>query len=105
SGASPMSFSSDPLVIRAERVSKRYRIGEREPYKALRDVLAGAAGAALRLGRRPARSDAERIWALRDVSFDVRRGEVLGLIGANGAGKSTLLKILSRITEPPEGRV
>ncbi len=100
-----MSFSSDPLVIRAERVSKRYRIGEREPYKALRDVLAGAAGAALRLGRRPARSDAERIWALRDVSFDVRRGEVLGLIGANGAGKSTLLKILSRITEPTEGRV
>jgi lipopolysaccharide transport system ATP-binding protein len=97
-------MSSEPLVIRAEGLSKRYRIGQREPYKALRDVLAGAASSALRLGRRT-RSEPERIWALRDVSFEVRRGEVLGLIGANGAGKSTLLKILSRITEPTEGRV
>jgi len=98
-------MSSEPLVIRAEHVSKRYRIGQREPYKALRDVLSSGVGAALRLGRRRPRAEAERIWALRDVSFDVRRGEVLGLIGANGAGKSTLLKILSRITDPTDGRV
>jgi lipopolysaccharide transport system ATP-binding protein len=94
-------MSSEPLVLRAEGVSKRYRIGQRESYKALRDVLSDAVGAAVRLGRR---AEHESIWALRDVSFEMRRGEVLGLIGANGAGKSTLLKILSRITDPTEGR-
>jgi lipopolysaccharide transport system ATP-binding protein len=95
-------MSSEPLVLRAENLSKRYRIGEREPYKALRDVLSDAVGAAVRRRRRVEEAS---IWALRDVSFEVRRGEVLGLIGANGAGKSTLLKILSRITDPTEGRV
>jgi len=99
-------MSSKPLVLRAEHVSKRYRIGEREPYKALRDVVADAAVKVARLGSRGApRPEPERIWALHDVSFELRRGEVLGLIGANGAGKSTLLKILSRITEPTAGRI
>jgi lipopolysaccharide transport system ATP-binding protein len=101
-----MSF--DGLVLRVEGLGKSYRIGEREPYKALRDVITDTLTAPVRLARgirraKPAPTD--RIWALSDVSFDVRQGEVLGLIGRNGAGKSTLLKVLSRITEPTEGQV
>jgi lipopolysaccharide transport system ATP-binding protein len=98
-------MSSEPLVVRAERVGKMYRVGQREPYRALRDVIAGvftAPAQRLRNGKRP---EPDRIWALDNVSFDVGRGEVLGLIGANGAGKSTLLKVLSRITEPTAGQI
>src|SRR3954454_4851646 len=99
-------MSSDAIVLTAQNVSKRYRIGQREPYRALRDVLAGAAMAPLRLFKGDAEKHEDpRIWALQDVSFDLRRGEVLGLIGPNGAGKSTLLKVLSRITEPTSGEV
>jgi lipopolysaccharide transport system ATP-binding protein len=96
-------MSCDPLILRVERLRKRYRIGEREPYKALRDVLTDLLRAPVR--RRGAHPKPDWIWALDDVSFDVRQGEVVGLIGPNGAGKSTLLKILSRITEPTEGQV
>jgi len=88
-------------VIHAEGLSKRYRIGERERYYALRDVLARAFLAPFRRSRGP--RDAGDLWALRDVTFDVAQGEVVGLIGRNGAGKTTLLKILSRITRPTAG--
>jgi lipopolysaccharide transport system ATP-binding protein len=89
-------------AIRVEGLGKRYRIGERERYRALRDTLVDALKAPLR-ARSPKGADST-IWALRDVSLQVGQGEVLGVIGHNGAGKSTLLKILSRITEPTEGR-
>src|SRR5207244_6888083 len=101
-------MSSEPLVLRVEHLRKRYRIGEREPYRALRDVLSDVLAVPVRLARgtwRPKHPPADRIWALDDVSFDVREGEVVGLIGPNGAGKSTLLKVISRITEPTEGQV
>jgi lipopolysaccharide transport system ATP-binding protein len=87
-------------VIHVEGLGKRYRVGERERYFALRDVLARAFTAPFkRNGKRPK----DYLWALRDISFDVHRGEVVGLIGRNGAGKTTLLKVLSRITRPTAG--
>src|SRR5215469_10410878 len=87
-------------VIHAEKLSKRYRIGEHERYLALRDVFTRALRSPLSALRRP---KDETFWALKDVSLEVREGEVLGLIGRNGAGKTTLLKILSRITQPTTG--
>ncbi|MBM4423653.1 MAG: ABC transporter ATP-binding protein [Chloroflexi bacterium] len=92
------------VAIRVENLSKQYRIGQREPYKTLRDTLAEAFMAPLHAFRSNGRTASEMIWALRDVSFEVKHGEAVGIIGRNGAGKSTLLKILSRITEPTTGR-
>jgi len=101
------------VVIRAEGLGKRYHLGERQPYRTLRDAVAGslaAAGRRLRPGPdagiqpQVAGMRRDQIWALRDVCFEVGRGERVGVLGANGSGKSTLLKILCRIVRPTEGR-
>lgn len=93
------------IAIRIEGLSKKFRIGAPDHYRTLRDTMTSALTAPFRflLNGSSGRGEAETIWALKDVSFDVKQGEVIGIIGRNGAGKSTLLRILSRITEPTEG--
>jgi lipopolysaccharide transport system ATP-binding protein len=104
------SEAGGQLAIRCEGIGKRYRIGKRERYRTLRDSIAEMAAAPFRRLRSPGNSAAKpveenpEIWALTDISFEVRQGEILGVIGRNGSGKSTLLKILSRITRPTRGR-
>src|SRR5437016_4539125 len=104
-------------AIKVEGLGKRYRIGaNQQAYKTLKEKLNATAAAPFRAARHLLTGNgnghsqsairnlkSETIWALKDVSFEIKRGEVVGIVGRNGAGKSTLLKILSRITEPTEG--
>ena len=94
---------SSEIAIRAEHIGKRYRIGATQGigrYRSLREDIAGLATARRRKAERAERD----FWALKDVSFEIKAGETVGIIGRNGAGKSTMLKILARITPPTSGR-
>ena len=103
------------IAISVENLGKKYQIGELERYYTLRDKLSKIIASPFRLFSRTRSNTSiltpntqhlgpnNYIWALKDVSFEIKHGEVVGIIGRNGAGKTTLLKILSRITEPTEG--
>ena len=97
------------FAIQVDSLGKRYRIGERARYRTIRDRLANILTSPARWLKSnasipgTARIGPKHIWALRNVSFEMQEGEVVGLIGRNGAGKTTLLKILSRVTQPTEG--
>ncbi|MBE7547342.1 MAG: ABC transporter ATP-binding protein [Planctomycetia bacterium] len=101
------------IAIHAEGLSKKFHIGKKlQRHKTFRDTLADAFTAPIRRAVKLLRGEPagaagldETIWALRDISFEIKQGEAVGIIGRNGAGKSTLLKVLSRITEPTEGTV
>ena len=92
-------------VIRVAGIAKRYHIGLHRRHRTLREAAAAALATPFRGRVRAGSTQQDTVWALRDVSFDVHQGEVVGIIGRNGAGKSTLLKILSKITRPSVGRI
>jgi lipopolysaccharide transport system ATP-binding protein len=94
-------------IARIRDISKAYQLGSgaRGYTGTLRDAIAATVRNPLSLVRRNGHAKSTTLWALRDVSFDVERGEVIGIVGRNGAGKSTLLKILSRITQPTSGQI
>ncbi len=95
-------------IIEVNHLSKKYKYGEFQPYHTLRDTLAGLAKIPFYLlnkNQRPSILRKDEFWALKDVSFNLKEGEVLGIIGPNGSGKSTLLKIISKITPPTNGEI
>src|ERR1019366_9419487 len=93
------------IAIKVENLSKLYRISHLASQRTLRDAMHLGLRLVWRRLRWNSRLHREEFWALRDINFEVGRGEIVGVIGRNGAGKSTLLKVLSRITEPTTGRI